>query len=573
MSGAFNAGGLITGLDTNNIIRQLMQLERRPITRLQQRVTGLEGERNAIRDFRTQLLALRNRAQDFRFNNTFRQFTAASSAVAVLTAEVTGTNPVAGAYAVNVTQLASATAANSSAKLGASINPGAALNSSGINGEISSGTFSINGVQFTVDTATDTLNSVLAAINGSAAGVTASYNPTTDKVTLENTAPGNTSLINFGATGDTSNLLDRLNLRQATQTTGGSGSTTVTSTRNLGAVDATAALNTVNFAGGAIAAGSFQINGITITVDPTADNLSDVLSRINDSDAQVTASYDSSTDTIRVVSDTLGSRTIAFTAGTSNFLNVTNLTTATQTAGNDSQFTINGGAAQTRNTNKVSDAIGGVTLNLLSEGASTVTVSANDDKIIEDVKKFIEEFNRTLTQINTLAGRGGRLERDGTVRSIENALKSTIFAQVTGITGGFTSLVDVGFSTGGTFDSEATTQISLNEQKFREALGTNRLNLEGLFTNSSKTGIADQLFNSLDSATSVTGFLNARARSNGTIDQQIQAVNDQVRRMEERIAQHERRLRAQFTRLEQVSAGFQTQNTALSGLTSSFRQF
>lgn len=64
MSGAFNAGGLITGLDTNTIIRQLMPNERQPITRLQQRITTLQTQQSAVRDLRTQLLALRNAWQD-----------------------------------------------------------------------------------------------------------------------------------------------------------------------------------------------------------------------------------------------------------------------------------------------------------------------------------------------------------------------------------------------------------------------------------------------------------------------------------------------------------------------------
>ncbi len=48
MAGSFNIGGLVSGLDTNSIINQLMQIERQPITRLQQRVTQLQNQRTAI---------------------------------------------------------------------------------------------------------------------------------------------------------------------------------------------------------------------------------------------------------------------------------------------------------------------------------------------------------------------------------------------------------------------------------------------------------------------------------------------------------------------------------------------
>ena len=566
MSGGFSVGGLITGLDSNSIIQQLIQLERQPVLRLQDRISLLTQRQSAIRDLRTTLTTLRNRAQDFRFSNTFSQFAATSSEESVLTAEISGSSPVSGSYGVNVIQLASATVATSGASLGSPIDPNATLENSGITTTIEAGTFSINGVQFTVDPTTDSLNSVLSAISSSAAGVTATYNATTDRVTIANTAASDTSVINFGATSDDSNFLNVVRVEQATQATGGSGSTEVTSTRNLGAISPTDVLNTTSFAGGAITSGSFRINGISINVDATVDSLSDVLGRINDSDAGVTASYDSSTDTIRVVSDTLGSRTVKFTSDTSNFLNVTNLATASQAAGNDSQFSINGGATLTRNTNQVADAIGGVTLNLQSVGTSTVTVSVDDDAILADVQEFVDEFNASVAAIRGLVGQGGLLENDSSIRFVEDFLRSNIFSTVSGISGTFKTLTQAGLSTGDSFDSGSISELQIDEDKFREALRTNRGNVANLFSNSGKTGIADLFFDYLDKATNTQGFLNERVRSNGIIDQQITSLNDQIDRLDVRIAQKEQRLRLQFSKLEQLSATYQSQGAALSAI-------
>ncbi|MBM3290331.1 MAG: hypothetical protein FJY92_09285, partial [Candidatus Hydrogenedentes bacterium] len=549
---------------------QLISLERAPVSRLQAKISELNSSKDAVRTLRTTLQTLRNRAQDFRLTNLFNQFQAASSEDSVLTASISGESPVSGAYAINVTQLASATSASSSAKLGAAINPGAALSSSGIASEITAGTFTINGVQFTVNPASDTLTSIVNAINASAAGVTATYNAGTDTLTIANTAANNTSIINFGATGDTSNLLDVLAVSGATQSTNGNGSTQVTSTHNLGAIDPGDVLNTVSFGGGAVTAGSFKINGVTITVDPTTDSISDVLGRINDSDAGVTASYDSSTDTIRVVSDTLGSRTISFQAGTSNFLNVTNLVSATQTAGADSQFTINGGATLTRNTNEVADAIGGVTLRLLSTGTSTVTVSVDDDAIVEDVNDFITAYNDAVAGIREQTGESGTLAGDSSFRQIEDYLRGNIFNQIAGISGAFSSLVDIGIDTGDSFDSGALSPLQMDEDEFREALRSNRANVRNLFSNEDGNGIADIFFDFLDEATSTTGYLNERIKSNGSIDQQVQDINDRIDRMEDRIAQKEQRLRAQFRRLETMASQFQQQGASLSGMQGSF---
>ncbi|HQH52876.1 MAG TPA: flagellar cap protein FliD N-terminal domain-containing protein, partial [Candidatus Hydrogenedentes bacterium] len=300
MSGTFTAGGLITGLNTEEIISQLIQLERQPVLRMQSRISLLEQQRGAINQVRTQLQTLRNRAQDFRLNTVFGQFRATSSEESVLAATLTGANPISGTYTIQVLQLASATVARSSGVLGAAIDPNVSLAGSGIRSELTAGEFTINGTAFTIDPATQSLNDILAMINASGAGVTATYDASGDKVSLENSVAGNTNIINLGASGDTSNFLTAVGLVGALQSTGGNGSTVVTSTRNLGAVDPGQTLEQSVFRNGAVTAGSFRINGVQINVDPASDTLEGVIGAINASDANVTASYDSTNDTIRV---------------------------------------------------------------------------------------------------------------------------------------------------------------------------------------------------------------------------------------------------------------------------------
>lgn len=570
MSGSISAGGLITGLDSEALIRSLMQLERQPVLRIRDRIELLETQQTAVRGLRTTLQNLRNSAQDFRLNNIFNAFTSTSSKPEVLTSSVTSDAPVTGAFAINVQQLATATEAVGSGPTGAAINSAATLATSGIVEEISTGTFSINGVQFNVDASTDSLDSVLNAINSSAAGVTATYDAVSDKVTFANTLAGDASIINFGGSSNTSNFLSVINVASATQLPDVNGSTSVTSTRNLGAVDPTETLNTSSFADGAVTTGTFSINGVAITIDPTSESLLDVLGAINESDAGVTASYDAATDSIRVISSTLGSPTIRFgSAGdTSNFLDIVNLDTAVQTAGVDTQFTVNNGPVQTRNSNTVTDAISGVTLSLLSLGESTVTVSADNDAIVEEISEFVANFNTALSEIRTLVSRTGDLPGDGGIRTIESFLVSNIFQQVSGLGGDFESLLDIGIDGGEDFNSESGLTLTLDEEKFREALQSGRTNVQDLFSNDDETGISDLLFAYLDDITSTNGFLNQRAKANGTLDLQIQNANDQIDRLEDRLLMRETRLRRQFTSLEQISAVYQNQAAALSGLRS-----
>lgn len=571
--GAFSVGGLISGLDSNSLIAQLIQLERQPIFRLQSRIEALEAQKDGITELRTQLLPFRNLIKDFQFGLDFSKFEALSSNESVLTAEQTGTNPTPGTFLVDVIQLASASIATSSTQLGAPINPGATLASSGITSEISAGTFTINGVEFTVDPAVDSLTGLLNTINASGAGITATYDGVTDTVTFENSTPGDTSIINFGASGDTSTFLSAIKVDGASQSTGGSGSTIVTSTGNLGAINPGTLLSSVSFANGAVTAGSFAINGVSIALDPAVDALSDVIERINASDAGVTASYDAATDGIRVVLDTLGSRTISFTSGTSNFLDITNLTTAIQTAGSDSQFTVNGGPVQTQNGNNVSDAISGITLKLLSVGTSSVTVDVDDDSIIGAVQKFVDTFNESIEAIQELTGKDGEFQNDTSFRSIESFLKIQIFQQVPGLGVGLESLLDIGISTGDSFDSSAAFHLSLDVDKLRAAILDNREGVQSLFSNDAETGIADRLFDFMDDLTSSTGFLNDRTRSNGSIDHQIDSLEDRIESLERRVAQREARLRRQFLQMEVLLSSLQVQGASLAGLAGGFGAF
>jgi flagellar hook-associated protein 2 len=573
MSGAFSAGGLITGIDTNSLVTQLMQLERRPIFRMQRRITSLEKQQAAVKDLRTQLQTLRSKMQDFRFGIDFDSFNVDSSEESIATAIASGPNPASGSFSVNVTRLASATNVISSGRLGAPINPAAQFANSGINHDATSGIFSINGTPFDFDLTVSSLNDIMGVINGAGIGVTATYDGVTDKVTIVNSTPGDTTIINFGASDDTSNFLDLIGMNNATQVTNGSGSTEVESIVGLENVNQGRLLNTLAFDVAAVGAGSFFINGVSISVDPTVDALSDVIERINNSDAGVQASYDPTSDGVRIVSKNLGSCTLSFMNGTSNFLDVMKLTAAVQTAGKDSEFSIDGGPVQTHNSNDITAAIADIKINLKSLGTTTVTVGRNQDAAIELIQEFVDVFNESTKGVADLVADEGGLSNDATIRTIKSALQSIVFDQISGLSGSFESILNIEISTGDDFDPSAVFALKIDETELREAIDSNFVNVEELFANDAETGIADQLFDYLDEITKTGGFLHLRAKPNGSIDAQIQNLNDNIEAMEKRIVVRERRLRASFTRMEQMAANFQAQATAFTSFSAGVGRF
>ena len=97
---------------------------------------------------------------------------------------------------------------NQFATLGATGNAGFAT-------AVTSGTFTINGVQITINAATQSVSNVIALINQSAAGVTASFNSNTDHIVLTNNTPGNQNIL-LGSASDTSNFLGVSGLSNAT---------------------------------------------------------------------------------------------------------------------------------------------------------------------------------------------------------------------------------------------------------------------------------------------------------------------------------------------------------------------
>jgi flagellar hook-associated protein 2 len=101
------------------------------------------------------------------------------------------------------------------------INQATAFNSStnaGYATAVTGGYFTINGVKISISTSGDNTASLIARINASNAGVVATYDATTNKITLTATATGPQSIV-LGATGDTSNWLTAAGLKSAGATT------------------------------------------------------------------------------------------------------------------------------------------------------------------------------------------------------------------------------------------------------------------------------------------------------------------------------------------------------------------
>lgn len=139
--------------------------------------------------------------------------------------------------------------------------------------------------------------------------------------------------------------------------------------------------------------------------------------------------------------------------------------------------------------NSVSDAIEGVTINLLTTSNSQAVnlgVASDQAKIKESVTAFVDAYNKVMDTLKTLtkydeAGKtSGKLLGDATARSITSQLKSVISKTVD--TGGtITSLTDIGVG----FQRDG--KLGLDSTKLTNAITNNFDDIAALFSTSART--------------------------------------------------------------------------------------
>jgi flagellar hook-associated protein 2 len=228
--------------------------------------------------------------------------------------------------------------------------------------------------------------------------------------------------------------------------------------------------------------GKFSINGVEIAYSAT-DSLADVVNRINASTAGVTAAYDAVQDRLRISALQTGAQSISLQDVTGNLLAATGVLGATQTLGQQAQFTIegvNGGQPLTSNSNTISDYVPGVTLTLRSVSATPVTVTVGQDSAATAglVRSFVDTFNKTLDIISAATSTDekakGILAGDPGLAGVERTLRSATINQAVGSSGLFRTLADIGISTGATGSAPGSTkQLKLDEAKLNAALQSN----------------------------------------------------------------------------------------------------
>lgn len=321
----------------------------------------------------------------------------------------------------------------------------------------------------------------------------------------------------------------------------------------------------------------------TITIDPAKSTLADIRSAINEANAGVTASIvnDGSGNRLVIsskdsglanalkisVDDTDGNHTdnaglskLAFDASTGGISNMT------ETVAARNAVMVIDGITVTKSSNTISDALEGVTFNLLKANpgtTTTLTVEKDKSSVEAAVNAFVKAYNDLEKTIGNLSRydaankQASVLTGDSTMRMIQNRMRAMLGGNQSAA-GGINSLSELGIS----FQKDGT--LALDNNKLSAVLNNPDKNIAAFFTTqggddtTSVEGFASRLSELIDGMTRSDGLISSRMDG---INSTIKGIGKQREALEFRLESVEKRLRAQFTALDTMIASMnQTSN-------------
>jgi flagellar hook-associated protein 2 len=552
--------GLASGLDWRTLVDQLAEVERAPQKTLLTEQTTINQRNNAYSSIKTQLGVLNNRITTLKDPAFFDSRLARVSDSTIASATVVA-GAAAGQYAFTISQMATTARQNGAVNAGGKISAtndvsGLTLSAAGFSTAVTAGVITVNGKQVTLAT-TDTLQDVFNNISSATGGaVTGSYDASTDKISFQSSS----GEVVLGSATDTSNFFAVTRLTN-------NGTNTVSSSSSVGGLRLTGKLSQANFGtaltDGGSGAGSFKINGVAISFNTATDSLTNVLDRINSSAAGVTANYDAVNDRLTLANKVTGDLGVAMEDVTGNFLAASGLSSGTLERGKNLIYKVNGGpdlVSQTNTITESSSGLTGVSLTALKEGSITLSVTTDTSKIKTAITDFISEYNRAQSLISTQTASttdakgkvtAGILANESMADDIASRLRTGTNSLVSGLSGVFKRLDDLGIKTNGNDDT-----ITLSDSTALDtALADHLADVKSLFTDSSN-GIATRLNSLMDKTIGENGSLITKQDN---LTKQSSGIDTQVSTLERVVLSNRQRLIDSFVSMETAQSNIKQQ--------------
>ncbi|MBQ6458828.1 MAG: flagellar filament capping protein FliD [Exiguobacterium sp.] len=510
-------GGLASGIDTDTIIKQLMQAERAPVDKLEQKKQTTEWKRDAYREINRSLMTLRNNAVDLMFSRNFYAKTSSSSDESRVSV-VAG--PSSGNTAIRVDSVSAlATAATVTAT---------PLTSA--NGAVTR-TTKLSDMKFTTTSRSATLDAATKEW-------TLSPPPKSGSIQLRDAS--DTPLVN------------------GTYSVDATGKVTMTDGSDIPAGTKATFTSGYELELRSVKDGAMQ--KIQLSEDATVDNL---IAALNGKNTGISAFFEPISGKLALTQKQTGSTAvIEFDATTQVALGIASGDASK--AGTDAQFMLND-IPMTQSSNTVT--IDNMTLTLKStfaSGAVTLSAATDTQKIFDNIKGFVDKYNETIDLMNkktreerfrsfaplTQAQRdelsedeikkweekamSGMLRGDTILRGTMDTLRSK-WSGATSSTNDLdmSRLFQIGLSTGSDFTNGG--KIELDEEKLKAAIEKDPEQVYKLFTDE-ETGLLPQIRDtakdSRETITRIAGADGAGApsysmgREMTQMDTRIKRLND-----------------------------------------------
>lgn len=315
----------------------------------------------------------------------------------------------------------------------------------------------------------------------------------------------------------------------------------------------------------------------TITIEPDETDLASVRDAINEAGVGITASIvnDGSGNRLVIASndtginnavkitvtdddgnnlDNVGLSKLAYDASTGGIANMT------QTVAARNATIVVDGITISKSSNTITDALEGVTINLLKSAPGTPTnlsISQDSSKIQAAISAFVGAYNDLVKTINDVSRynadskQASVLTGDATVRSVQTQIRGVLNSFLPDAPSGLNSLSQIGIN----FQKDGTLQ--LDSTKLNAVISDPNKDIASLFTTNGFAVKLDKL---------VDGML----KSNGLIDGRVDGINDSIRdlgrqreSLSRRLEDVEKRFRAQFTSLDTMIASMTQTSTFL----------
>ncbi|MCP3656045.1 flagellar filament capping protein FliD [Herbaspirillum sp.] len=458
-----------------------------------------------------------------------------SGSVTQIQAPRDATKAAAGKYSIGVSQLAQAVKVSS-----AGIVPGTTFD----NGVLAIKTG--NGSTTLIQPKTNTLAGVRDAINASDAGVNAAIvsDGTNDHLVLTAKDSGAANSLRVSGTGNFA----------------------VFNFDPSGTVTTTGVATNQTYSSGSLA---LQVGSKSFTITPTdldnsgAIGLNDVMKAINDANTGVTASISNDGSNDHLVLTPAGTDPIKL-VGSNDYANLSGSSMGQLAKAQDAKLTIDG-VAVTSTTNKVSNAISGVTLNLakVTTAADNFSLSiANDTSGLSTAaNSFVTAYNNLAKAVTNLtkqtpsttkgqASTGSPLAAESSVLNMMTQIRGTMLGAL-GDDGGMNlSQVGISFQKDGTLALDATKLTTAGNKDF-DAVAK-------LFTGTS--GVVPKLQKLMDSILGDSGTLATKTKG---LQDSLKIVTDQQTAANDRLQTLKDNYTNQFNRLNVTLATMQSRQSYL----------